>query len=415
MIMDKCKNSKRVSGSGKSRMSGQVVACDKCGFWEVFENCGLGKVYDEKVVAETTFVCRLCKFRELMLANELKITSVSTEFEQKWEQKIAVISAELSIVKKELDSVAHKLQKSVESQMELQNKIESFKISCSSVGNEVRVELDRIENRKADADEVGKILTQVAAVDMGQAELVAKCDELGGRIGKVELEWTEVRRKSYSQAVTGVSSVNSQSVGDQNKPKITVSFAEKHKDKSESTMVIVGDSMVRGIGSKLRSNSNMFSIKSFSGAKIEHVDKMLTDGSVKVDEDSHLVVVVGTNNVKFEGTELIRSRYRKLIETMKTIKCRKKTVVGIFDRTDVSNFVFSRIVSVNSSLARLCAELEVEFLDPLVLFRSLANDKKCSVAHVVRSILDRKGLHLNELGQREAAKFVFKHCCSYLN
>jgi len=36
------------------------VCCDECGRWEMFENAGLGDVYDEAAVHETVFFCRMC-------------------------------------------------------------------------------------------------------------------------------------------------------------------------------------------------------------------------------------------------------------------------------------------------------------------------------------------------------------------
>jgi uncharacterized phage infection (PIP) family protein YhgE len=100
--------------------------------------------------------------------------------------------------------------------------------------------------------------------------------------------------------------------------KITVnkiSFAEKFKDKAKDTIVLVGDSLARGVGQKLEQQSHMVTTKSRGGARIEQVTEQI--GLLQDNVDRHLVVLVGTNNVENDSSEAIRLKYRSLLEASK--------------------------------------------------------------------------------------------------
>ena len=47
----------------KGRMVIAQVCCEECGRWELFENAGMGEVYDEQVVNAASFRCRMCELR----------------------------------------------------------------------------------------------------------------------------------------------------------------------------------------------------------------------------------------------------------------------------------------------------------------------------------------------------------------
>jgi len=199
-------------------------------------------------------------------------------------------------------------------------------------------------------------------------------------------------------------------------------FAEKYKSKSEKTAVIVGDSMVRGVGTKLKKNSQMFSCTAYGGARIEDVSKYLSDGkSVKTTDDSHVVVMVGTNNLRSDGTEGIREKYEELLNTLKDTRCRKRSVVGIFRRARDNVYLNSKRLAVNERLKKQCASSGVEYIDPDDVYRNIARSspQRCSTSirkssNIEVDILDRWGLHPNDWGQDEIAAYLFKHCVSFL-
>src|SRR5215469_15583992 len=112
---------------------------------------------------------------------------------------------------------------------------------------------------------------------------------------------------------------------------------------------------------------------------------------------------------------MIMKKYRELIEATKTVECRKVTVVGIFGRTDITKFVESKIISINEKLEALCRELGVEFLAPAEFYKKIGDARKWDTQFITRSMVDRRGLHLNEWGQREVGRWIFKHCNKFLN
>lgn len=196
--------------------------------------------------------------------------------------------------------------------------------------------------------------------------------------------WSQVKNKRSKDGKESQSSASTQS------------FAEKFKNKPSDTIVLVGDSLARGVGAKLEQQSNMVSTICRPGANIEDISKDLS--KLKNKDDRHLVLLVGTNNIKREGSEIVLSKYKNLIDESKRIKNRKVSVVGIPRRVDLSRFHNSRRIGVNKSLKEMCGAMNVEFIDYEPVDNRLARD----------------GLHLNHLGQDELGRKIFQHCKRFL-
>jgi hypothetical protein len=176
-----------------------------------------------------------------------------------------------------------------------------------------------------------------------------------------------------------------------------VSFSEKFKSRGKETVLLVGDSMTRGIGSCLEKDSNLFSYETSSGAKIEDIENKLKHLGNK--PETHLVVMVGTNNLKSDGSEIMLKKYEKLIGEAKSHQLRKISIVSILSRKDIGDFHNSRRIGVNSRLNGLCTESGVEFVEVSDVRKNLAVD----------------GLHLNVRGQDLVARELFNHCKQHLN
>lgn len=175
-----------------------------------------------------------------------------------------------------------------------------------------------------------------------------------------------------------------------------VSFADKFKDKAKDTIVLVGDSLARGVGQKLEQQSHMVSTESRGGARIEHVTGQI--GKLQDNVDRHLVVLVGTNNVENDTSEDIRLKFKSLLEASKKVRNRKVSVIGIPKRFDLSDYQNSRRIGANLELERMCSESEVGFIE----------------YEPYRSRLAKDGLHFNQVGQDELARKIFEHCTSFL-
>lgn len=176
-----------------------------------------------------------------------------------------------------------------------------------------------------------------------------------------------------------------------------ISFADKFKGKDKETIVLIGDSLARGVGQKLEQQlSHMVTTKSRGGARIEHVTEQI--GLLKDNDDRHLVVMVGTNNVQKENSEEIRGKYKSLLEACKKAKNRKVSVIGIPRRLDLSGYQNSRRIGANRELEKMCSEHDVGFVS----------------FEPYNSRIARDGVHLNHIGQDELAKKIFEHCKSFL-
>ena len=196
-----------------------------------------------------------------------------------------------------------------------------------------------------------------------------------------------------------------------------MSFKEKCKDLKEGTVVLMGDSMIRGVGEKMRRDNIMFTPIANGGARIESITWSLKNKQVtQLRDESHLVVMVGTNNLKGEGTEVIMNKYKELIETMKEVKCRKLTTVGILTRGDENEYLESKRIGLNQRLSELCARNGVEFVDPSGVYDTINAGRPAQERRRIETrVLDRWGLHLNEWGQEQVARVLFKHCVKFLN
>lgn len=175
-----------------------------------------------------------------------------------------------------------------------------------------------------------------------------------------------------------------------------VSYAEKFKHKAKDTIVLIGDSLARGVGEKLEFQSSMVTTMSKGGAKIENITEQV--GSLQDNEERHLVVLAGTNNIKNETSEIIKTKYRSLLEACRKTKNRRISIIGIPQRFDLSGYQNSRRIGVNEKLEALCKEFGVEYIQH----------------EPYRSRLAKDGLHLNNLGQDELARKIFSHCISFL-
>ena len=229
-------------------------------------------------------------------------------------------------------------------------------------------------------EKIGVLERTVDEVRDGLHAIGVKVEDLSG-------DWVLVENKKKKE----------RSVSDGPK-KTEVGFGELCKSKAKDTVVVIGDSLVRGVGQKLEQQCpHMVTSVSRSGAKLEVIEADVA--RLKDREDRHLVVMVGTNNIQRDGSEVILKKFKNLIKLCKSVRNRAVTIVGIPKRYDVDNIVESRRLGVNPRLAEMCRENGVEFL----------------ACEVERSRMWRDGVHFNDLGQDEFARKLFTHCIRFLD
>ena len=230
-----------------------------------------------------------------------------------------------------------------------------------------------------------------------------KIDEIGSKLQVVGDKATaiEIRLGEMNKEWPTLQEANAIRAAGNNRSKVLnrelkISFAEKYKNKAKDTMVLIGDSLTRGVGEKLERQSHMVTTMCRGGAKIENIAEEI--GLMKDNEDRHVVVIVGTNNVQSETDETIVSKYKGLLEASKKVKHRKVSVVGIPRRYDLTGYQNSRRIGANARLKKMCFEQNIEFIE----------------CEPYRSRIAKDGLHLNFIGQNELAKTIFDHCKTFL-
>ena len=336
------------------------VECDRCKEWNLFENCNLGAKYDEKKVKDMKFECRMCKM-ESRQVEVGKLQSVVNDLE------VTVQGLEERLIR--LERVAEKQHErmSVESAaIEAKIKVMSDETASKVAVNDVSCD-ERVSKMGKSVDELKDRLKAFEII----------VSEEWPKVGDGEEKWNEVKARRSNR-------------------KKEESFGERFKHKPIDTVVVIGDSLTGGVGRKLEANSHMYTTKCMRGARIEDVEREV--GKLEGKEDRHLVLMVGTNNIKIEGSESIFKKYESLVKCSKTIKNRAVSVVGIPTRYDVDAVQNSRRLGMNSRVKELCSKNDVQYIE-----------FECG-----RSRLGRDGLHLNSIGQDEVAGMIFTHCKDFL-
>jgi lysophospholipase L1-like esterase len=273
--------------------------------------------------------------------------------------------------------------------------VKSMAAELKELGTRVEEGLKEASRESKETASTAKVSETVCVDKIGV--LGKTVEELTSSVTAVELAVNEVREQwpTPNEWKTAVNARNCKKMTKAATVK-KMSFAEKWKNKSAETVVVLGDSLVRGVGQHLQRDSHMFSFNSISGARIETVKEEVEKLDNK--DDRHLVLVVGTNNIKSEGSEIIRARYEQLVSKCKNIRNRAVTLVGIPKRYDLNDYLESRRLGVNTYLKEICQSNKIEYLeyDP------------------VRARMLRDGLHLNAVGQDEMARKIFTHCKAFL-
>jgi hypothetical protein len=173
------------------------------------------------------------------------------------------------------------------------------------------------------------------------------------------------------------------------------SFAELCAPYKEGTVLLVGSSMARGVGQHLKAENFMFDKLDFSGARIEHIGQNI---AVLGDRpESHMVVMVGTNNLECDSVEVMMHKYGELVDKLKQRKYRELSIVALLKRGDWR--LDDKIFQVNRRLRTLCQSRGIGFVDVVTDRRMLGKDR----------------IHLNWRGRDYVARAIFKHTALSLN
>lgn len=344
--------------SGRMTNKLKWVQCEKCNSWVEFDNCkrelGLEE-FDQDKIDKLSFTCRMCRYED------------------------------------RLDSYKHldsKIEAVLGRIVELEQEIKVLGDECKSkfVVSEMRIE----DECKRLSDKVDDLSGRATALGM-KFEEVSNQWPLPSEVGAKQKLPDKSKKLMASGSSSGSSSNSSEVEGNK------ISFRDKYKNRSPDTVVVVGDSLARGVGNALERDSNMFSKFAYGGAKIETVEEKIRD--LDEYENSHVVLVVGTNNLMNDGTEAIMGKFESLINETKKHKFRKVSFLGMLKRQDLNSYTECKRIGLNLRLKKLCEANNIGYI-----YKDLVTEHFC-----------KDGLHLSLFGQDDVARVVFRHCKSYLN
>ena len=397
-MADSCKSGRC---SGKVSVKLNWVSCDKCECWDLFENCkselGLDE-FDTDAIEKRSFHCRACRY-EVKVENWIQVSEIKID-----EALVRIKSLEDQLVnetgrrKKQHSEIKDSFITLEQNRVKIESEVDRFvalgdnKISeISQRSGEIEIKIDEIQS---------KVTITELRIDDESKKLSEQLGEISSRTTVLELKLGEFVEQwptpgEADKKVSDKTSVDK--LENKNTIKAKLSFQDKHRNKRSDTVVLIGDSLTRGIGTCLEKDSNMYSKLSFSGARIEDIQSKLSIVGDK--PNSHVVVVVGTNNIKQDGSEAVISKFESLVAEVKKHSYRKVSVVGILKRNDLNSYTDSRRIGTNLRLKKLCEDNNIGYIYKDIVIRQLSTD----------------GLHLNEQGQDVIAREIFSHCKQHLN
>ena len=203
--------------------------------------------------------------------------------------------------------------------------------------------------------------------------------ETDGQEGKTANESEKKAVKTYSQAVR--------------------SREAQRRIRENEEIVVVGDSMARYVGGRLKVQHGG-RVYAQGGARIEevidHIDKIEFSGG------ENLVVMAGGNNVEVHGTEVILKKFRELVQKIKEKRVKKATVIGLFARRHFDGYLTSKVLSINARLKVICEEAGLQYME----------------VDIYREgwwMIGPDGIHFTWDGEHLVAARIYRHIRSYLN
>lgn len=166
-------------------------------------------------------------------------------------------------------------------------------------------------------------------------------------------------------------------------------------------VVVVGDSLARGAGHKLKARvsrnvgRDAVEVKAFGGAKLRNVADEVD--KIQPDRNTTLVVVAGANNLEEDSGRQIEDGFEAVLTASERVS-KSVVMVGLIKRYDLGSVYESKRIVLNCKLRAKCRERGISYLE----------------YEPERSRLHSDGLHLNPTGQEELGLAILMKCRSFL-
>lgn len=139
------------------------------------------------------------------------------------------------------------------------------------------------------------------------------------------------------------------------------SLEEVEEGVSDGSVLVVGDSMVRGQSIILRRKTGRQTEGlCIGGGGVKDISTALKSSVLCPRKTT--VVAVGTNDIGTLTSEALRGGYRELLQTLRERRC-PSVVFGILPRMSAGAVWSSRAIAVNSWLSSHCSLLGIPFVD----------------------------------------------------
>ena len=170
----------------------------------------------------------------------------------------------------------------------------------------------------------------------------------------------------------------------------------KHQQKDRRTVVVLGDSIVKYVQGQKLSNKVRTVVKSFSGAKVDHMFHYMKP-TLELQPDE-VILHVGTNDLKNLSPKYVAERIADLGRNIVADSpSTKVTISSLTCRTD-DRLLNDKVVQVNSYLSTLCSQNDWTIL---------------SHSNITTTHLNASGLHLNHRGTDNLSSNFSKHINNY--
>ena len=218
-------------------------------------------------------------------------------------------------------------------------------------------------------------------------------------IANQEINNNSKKRKNKKQSKNQQKLDNTSIVVEANESLNSISENKEHKisenvgnnEKDKQNIVIIGDSMVKGLKSWKMNKSlgykHKVNIRTFAGAKINCMRDYVKPINREMNPN-HLIIHVGTNNLNSEATS--SQIAKSIIELAVTLKKSENqvTISGIIPRNDNLN---NKGQDVNLRLERMCLERNIPFITHSDTIRP-------------DSHINNSKIHLNSYGDSQLAR-----------
>ena len=160
---------------------------------------------------------------------------------------------------------------------------------------------------------------------------------------------------------------------------------------TKALVYVIGDTGVRGLGSRIQSKSVEGQVVVRAGQSIEDAEKLLEGDFKKVADGSSVVIGYGTDDPANGDSDIMTEKFEKLIKTVEWENLSSRINVGILMMPPQKHHLSNRCaVDVNNFLVERCKSANIKVINPNLSLGQLSQD----------------GIHTNSNGKDAVAQRI---------